>query len=85
VGGLLGEVPHLVRIECQVIELLGGDDLIHPARRHESLLAGAVVAVGEHGMLAFVEAADVLPALRPHRTCRFIGRVEGDLGEDLLI
>ena len=56
-----------------------------PSRARPEVLAGAVVAVGEHRVRVVVEAADVLPALACGPALRLVGGVVGDLGEDRLV
>ena len=84
-GRVAGEIARLGGIEEQVEELLLGEVLLSPPVLDQDLLAGAVVAIGEHGALVVAEATDVLPALRPQRPQGLIGGVEGHLGVDLVV
>ena len=58
--GLSGEVVGLVRVEDEVVELLGGDGALGLAVCEEDVLARAVVGVREDGARVIVEPPDVL-------------------------
>ena len=81
----LAMLQAFVGVEDEVVELLQGTRAFRPTVPHQHFLAGAIVAVGQHGSEVKVEPANVLPPLHADRTLGLVGRVIGDFGEDGLV
>lgn len=84
-GRVVNQIACLVRIEHQVVELLGRGTSLAPAIAQPEILAGPVVAVGQNGPRSIVEATDVLVALSTNSALRLVGGVLGHLRKDLII
>ena len=82
-GGISREVVRFVGVVKQIVELFRGYGTLCVTVGEDDVLARAVVYVGQYGGRVFVvEAADVLPAVRPDAPLGLVSDMLGLLGED---